>query len=313
MQKERDYSFHILLRGIILIGFFLLVFKLMLTGNIQNFIAPKMIPFSYFSIVVLLVLGVIQVWRSNSKNKVELYCNCGFDHNNNGSFFQSCFIYSLFILPILIGLWFPDIVLDSSIVAKRGVNYGSSLSTQASELNGETPFPSDDFGVINNVNALIENNDVSINNELQPYLNNEATVAYKNREELKNDLLSSSKIVVKDEYYLDILDIIANDLNSFIGKELDIVGFVYKEPDFNADQFVVARFAISCCVADSSVYGIVATTDISHPVVMDEWIRVRGIISRTNINDWDLPNLQITDIKRIDQPEDPYVYENYMP
>ena len=84
MQKERDYSFHILLRGIILLGFFLLVFKLMLTGNIQNFIAPKMIPLSYFSIVILLVLGVIQVWRSNSKNKVELYCNCGFDHNNNG-------------------------------------------------------------------------------------------------------------------------------------------------------------------------------------------------------------------------------------
>jgi putative membrane protein len=219
------------------------------------------------------------------------------------------------MLPILIGLWFPDIVLDSSIVAKRGVNYGSSLSTQASELNGEASFPSDDFGVINNENALVENNDASINNELQPYLydSNEAPVDYKNREELKNDLLSSNKIIVKDEYFLDVLDIISNDLNSFIGKEMDIVGFVYKEPDFKADQFVIARFAISCCVADSSVYGIVATTDISHPVVMDEWIRVTGIISKTNVNDWDLPNLQITDIKRIEQPEDPYVYENYMP
>ena len=216
-------------------------------------------------------------------------------------------------MPILIGLWFPDIVLDSSIVAKRGVNYGLSLSTQASELNREASFPTDDFGVINNENALGENNDVSINNELQPlYDSNEAPVDYKNREELKNDLLAVIKSVVKMNF-LDVLDIISNDLNSFIGKELDIVGFVYKEPDFKADQFVIARFAISCCVADSSVYGIVGTTDISHPVVMDEWIRVTGIISKTNVNDWDLPNLQITDIKRIDQPEDPYVYENYMP
>ncbi|MEK4084341.1 TIGR03943 family putative permease subunit [Psychrobacillus sp. FSL K6-1415] len=289
MQKERDYSFHILLRGIILIGFFLLTFKLALTGDIEYYIAPKMIPFSYFAIGVLLILAVIQIWRSGSKNKMDLFCNCGFDHNNS-SFLQSGFIYSLFFLPILIGFWFPDTIMDSSIVANRGINYGLNSSLQQTEFGGDS-------------SALSDNSDIS-------YFDEGSTV-YNNRLELKNELLNNPKIIVKDEFYLDTLDIFVNDLNSFIGKEIEIMGFVYKEPDLKPDQFVISRVAIACCVADSSVFGTIATTDISHPVVMDEWIKATGILAKTNVDGQYLPNLQINKIERIEQPEDPYVYIPY--
>ena len=139
MQEERDYSSHALFRGIILLGFFLLLFRLLVSGNIQYYIAPKMVPFSYFALVILLVLGVMQLWRSGSNKSEELYCNCGFDHTQTGSSLQTFFIYSLFVLPVLTGLWFPETVLDSSIAGKRGVNYGSGLYTlPLIENNDET-------------------------------------------------------------------------------------------------------------------------------------------------------------------------------
>ncbi|TQR05799.1 TIGR03943 family putative permease subunit [Psychrobacillus soli] len=313
MRKEPDYKFHVFLRGVILIGFFLLLFKLLISGDIQNLIAPKMIPFSYFSVLILLVLGIIQIWRSGSKNSTDLFCNCGFDHNNTGSFFGNFFIYSLFLLPLLIGFWFPDTVLDSSIAAKRGINYGANLSTQNAILSDDAYVSAD---ITNKNNDGFEGDsrvvtDPLIENNL--YAGLDENEEYKNREELKNELLNSSKIVVKDEYYLDTLDIIVNNINAFVGKEIELIGFVFKEPDLQADQFVVARFAISCCIADSTVFGIIASANMSHPVVSDEWIRTTGIISKTTVDDWELPMIQVTEVERIDQPEDPYVYEIYMP
>lgn len=312
MRKEPDYRFHVFLRGVILLGFFLLLFKLLISGDIQNLIAPKMIPFSYLAVLILLVLGVMQIWRSGSKNSTDLFCNCGFDHNNKGSFIGNFFIYSLFLIPLLIGFWFPDTVLDSSIAAKRGINYGANLSEQ-NEAFSNAPYVNAD-SMYNNasleaddgyvIDPLLENN---------IYKNYDTNLEYKNREELKNELLNSSKIVVNDAYYLDTLDIIVNNINAFVGKEIELIGFVFKEPDLKADQFVVARFAISCCIADSTVFGIIASANMSHPVAMDEWIRTTGVISKTTVEDWELPMIQVTEIERIDQPEDPYVYEIYMP
>jgi putative membrane protein len=40
--------------------------------------------------------------------------------------------------------------------------------------------------------------------------------------------------------------------SSFNGQPADIIGFVYREPNFPENHFMVARFTIACCVADAS-------------------------------------------------------------
>ncbi|MBS4197511.1 TIGR03943 family putative permease subunit [Lederbergia citri] len=336
MQKERDYSFHVYLRGIILIGFFLLLFKLIVTGNIQSFIAPKMVPFSYFSIAVLLILGVIQIWRSGSKNKEELYCNCGFDHNQNGSPLQSILIYSIFLLPVLTGLLFPITTLDSSVAAKRGIKYGSSLYTQPPEMNTDNSLDTslaEEY--LDNPEEYMADIDKRIESESQDGVegseagngNADGTsglgtnqdgsdvriMTSEDQEKLKNELLHSDKVVVDDDQYLAILNILHENPSLFIGKEIEIVGFVYKEPDFEKDQFVVARFGVSCCIADASVYGIISTIEKQDHIEEDQWVRASGTLTTTTMNDWELPFLQITNIEKIDEPENPYVYEYYTP
>ncbi|WP_120119243.1 hypothetical protein [Bacillus terrae] len=53
-----------------------------------------------------------------------------------------------------------------------------------------------------------------------------------------------------------ILDIFYDQQHLFVGKEVEITGFVYKEPEFKENQLVIARFGISCCYADALVYCI---------------------------------------------------------
>lgn len=289
MKKERDYEAHAMFRGVILLGFFLLVFNLLLTGDIHYYIAPKMMPFTYLALVILFILGVMQLWRSGSENHDELYCNCGFNHANTGSPLQTFFLYALFILPVLTGLWFPHTVLDSSIVANRGIQYGTGLFAMPAEPTS-TPNPS----------SAEQNTGEEQNEGINELL--------AEMEATKTELLNSDKIIVDDERYTDILYFTNEFPHDFAGKEIEITGFVFKEPDFEENQFVVARFSITCCVADAVVLGLLATSENANDLGEDQWIRATGQLSTTIFDGIDLPYLHITDIEKIEQPEYPYVY-----
>ena len=68
-NNHEAVSYHHLIRGIVLIGLTLLVFKLLVTNNIAFFIAPQMVRFIYFSFIVLLILSIILILRGTSEKK----------------------------------------------------------------------------------------------------------------------------------------------------------------------------------------------------------------------------------------------------
>lgn len=294
-DHSSDERGHVLFRAIIYFGFFLLMFQLMLSGNITYYIAPKMMPFMYFLVAALLILGIIQLVRSTSDREEDLYCDCGFIHQRSKSILQTIIVYALFVIPILTGLWFPTVVLDSSIVAKRGVSYGASppITTEVAgtdEIDGEE-FNDEDELLVQDRQALLA--DEMENKRLGT---------------LKQELQDSDKIVIDDERYNDIMLIIHEDLEPFIGKEVELVGFVYKDEQTAENEFLIARFGITCCVADAFVYGIRSSSEAVANLNEDDWIRAIGTLSSYQLDDWTLPFIQITDLEQIDQPANPYIY-----
>ncbi|MFC0274218.1 TIGR03943 family putative permease subunit [Metabacillus herbersteinensis] len=317
---NNDYRFHLYIRGIILIGFTMLMFKLIITGDILNFIAPRMMPFIYFAVVVFLLLGVVQIWRSGSKNEEELYCNCGFDHSEKSSPIQSLVIYSFFVFPVITGFMFPEVVLDSSIVAKRGFKSGLAPSNEVQEsANSEDLaelYLSDPDEYMKQLEERVEENaeppssspDVPLEHPEGFEIEAPPEGYYK---ELEEEMLAMDKIVLTEENYIAMTNIIDKSPEKFVGKSIEFIGFIYREPDFDENQFVVARFGLSCCVADASVYGTLATLPDAKQYGDDQWIRISGELTKTNYQDWVLPNVQIQSIEKIEQPKSPYVYENY--
>jgi putative membrane protein len=94
------------------------------------------------------------------------------------------------------------------------------------------------------------------------------------------------------------------------GMEVDVVGFVYREPDMAANQFMVARFTMSCCVADAFAIGlpIEATEESSAALVDGMWIRVRGTLKAGTFKGTAVPIINPTAIEPIDTPDQPYLY-----
>jgi putative membrane protein len=96
--------------------------------------------------------------------------------------------------------------------------------------------------------------------------------------------------------------------DSFTGRQADVIGFVYHEPSFPADVLMVARFTVSCCVADASAIALPVRTDQAATLTADSWIRVQGSFEVGEFRGDLAPILVASSIEPITQPDHPYLY-----
>ncbi|MBU8908814.1 TIGR03943 family putative permease subunit [Desertibacillus haloalkaliphilus] len=313
----KNLSFHAYIRGIILIGFALLLLGFIISGSIQLYISPKMMPFIYFATVVFLILGVIQILRSTAKNQEEeIACDCGADHGMSGSRLRQLIVYGIFIVPIVGGFMLPDHVLDSSVAANRGIQLGSGLyskptpaaaspeqnSTARAEAFLDDP---DQY-----YRELANGGDTDTEHyTIEDFYTEEGFNSY--YDELANELLEEDRIIVTDENYLDVMTVLDMHLDQFIGREIEIMGFVYREPDFEENQLVVARFSMTCCVADAAVYGTLVEFPEAEQFENDTWIQISGTIDQSQYNEFIVPLVHLREIEVIEAPDQPYVFPTF--
>ncbi|MGU3397562.1 TIGR03943 family putative permease subunit [Priestia sp. D51] len=310
-MKKIDQQFIIYIRGILLIGFSLLMFKLILTGKIIQFIAPKMMPFIWFSSGTFFLLGIIQIWRS-SINK-DLSCECGHDHTEKGKI-RTALIYSLFLLPIMTGFLFSNHTLDSSVAVKRGLSFSVAKLDTQQQTEDDKNIEATNSELGKDTNDLLSG--ISDETPKNVPTRHQNSLAAKVAPEgfykiLEKKLLEQPKISINDTDYIPVMNIIENNTDQFIGKKIEVNGFVYREKGFKDNQFVVARFGISCCAADASVYGLLSTLENASTLKKDTWVHIKGIIQKTTYNEENVPYIQVQQIESIDQPDNPYVYELY--
>ncbi|WP_270180750.1 TIGR03943 family putative permease subunit [Alkalihalobacillus sp. CinArs1] len=316
MERENNASlqFHMFLRAIIMIGFSLLIMKFILNETIQLYIAPKMLPFVYFGGACFFLIGIFQFFKSLSSNLAEeIECNCGADHQMKGSFVRKTIIYLLFILPIVGGLGLPQKVIDSSVAANRGIQYGGGLYTKppgssaAAEDSKNTQdvdaFLEDPEGYLKEMDERVKNEENEPSDEMVGY-----SMDHSKYDELAEKYSKKTHINVTDKNYLDVITTIDLNLDQFIGKTLTIKGFIYREPGFEDNQVVLARFGMNCCVADANVYGTMVEGDKIASLETDTWVEVTGTIEETSFNGQRMMLLKPDQMERIDAPKDPYVY-----
>jgi uncharacterized repeat protein (TIGR03943 family) len=118
-------------------------------------------------------------------------------------------------------------------------------------------------------------------------------------------------IQIKDEGFIELITVIDMFRDSFLGKKIELSGFVYREPDMKSNQFVVARFAVQCCSADGMPFGFVNEYPRAQNYAKDEWVKVTGTIGKTTYNENLIVKIDVEKVSKIKAPETPYVYPNY--
>lgn len=292
MEEQEKRGFHIYIRGIILIGFAMLLFKLLITGHIDNFIAPRMIKLIYVATIVSLLLGCLQVWRSgNEKLKA---CHCCEGHVLPKTKIGTCFFYGLFLIPIISAFLFSSVSLDGSVAAKRGMN--QSTQTKPQKEN-------DDWKRL-----LVDGEEPQTANVPSSQASSQAP-----SDDLEKELLKKKNIQINDKNYMAAIDIIGRDVIGFKGKEINFSGFVYRDTDVKGAQVVVARYGITCCIADATVYGMIVSGEGITKLQNETWVTITGTLDETTYRGALFPLVKANKVEKIEAPKQPYVYENLIP
>lgn len=87
------------------------------------------------------------------------------------------------------------------------------------------------------------------------------------------------------------------------GEDVTFVGFVNRDPGMPADEFILTRFLISCCVADALSVEVRVAGAPPGELKQDQWVRVEGKLyplGREVIVD-------LTEVTKVSRPEQPYL------
>lgn len=92
------------------------------------------------------------------------------------------------------------------------------------------------------------------------------------------------------------------------GQPVDVSGFVYREPSMGADEFMVSRFTMSCCVADAYPIGMPVRSSAAGEFATGAWVRVRGEVLADLFQGETAPIILAGSIALIEEPAQPYLY-----
>ncbi|WP_307559900.1 TIGR03943 family protein [Paenibacillus sp. V4I7] len=137
-------------------------------------------------------------------------------------------------------------------------------------------------------------------------------------DEYSEDLAKLGKKLYKKDFisigekgFMEIISSMDFYMENFMGKKVDISGFVYRENDMKEDQFVVSRFAVQCCSADAAPYGLMVESAAGKELKKDTWVKITGILEKTNYNGNEIMKIHASKIEKIPAPNSPYTYPDF--
>jgi uncharacterized repeat protein (TIGR03943 family) len=95
--------------------------------------------------------------------------------------------------------------------------------------------------------------------------------------------------------------------DELLGREADVVGFVYHDSQQPLDGFFVMRYVITCCTADGNGAGVPVVWRGGAALPADGWVRVRGTIGTTMVGDRVAPALLAASVETVLRPKNPYL------
>lgn len=123
---------------------------------------------------------------------------------------------------------------------------------------------------------------------------------------------SSGDIAPEDRTVLDWLREFGRlgDPTVLNGETVDVIGFVYRELDMADDQFMVARFTMSCCVADAYAIGLPVIYDGAPDLAEGGWVHIQGTLQVGTFRPGDdpLPIILPTLVEPTEEPDTAYLY-----
>lgn len=287
---------HSLIKAILLFGFSAYITLLVKNDAILFYIAPRMVLYVKLAAMGLYIVGAYQLYETLRQFRGNPpACDCeeeGHNHTPSRSIIRNTLFYCIFAFPLLIGFLMPDASMGTALASKKGINLSSAGNVRSKE------------------SALARSQDAISNDaELKQLFPSDVYTVHYAKHAMK--LYKEDTIQVPEDLYIETLTTLDLYANAFVGKTIELTGFVYRDEEMTDKQFVIGRFTVQCCSADASPYGLLVQYDKANVYATDQWIKLTGTIAKTVYNGADLMIIHAQKIQKIEAPKELYVSPNY--
>jgi uncharacterized repeat protein (TIGR03943 family) len=104
-----------------------------------------------------------------------------------------------------------------------------------------------------------------------------------------------------------LISSVRDPLESFPGQKVNVIGFVFRPAKLDADQFVIARSVIRCCLADTVPLGLLVNTPQADYYADEQWLRVQGQFGIQSVQGRPMLVIHPTRLQPIRIPQKQYI------
>ncbi|KJR96763.1 MAG: hypothetical protein VR68_13770 [Peptococcaceae bacterium BRH_c4a] len=284
MQSRWSLNPEAFFKSLILLGFSIFLFWLVESNKIIFYINPRFVWLTEAAAVLIFLMFLVQAGNSYRRTSTS--------HSHSG---QSKIKLALlpFVVTLLMAFLLPDNALDASMAYNKGMN----LKTRPATSDQSGPSST----VPGNAPATQTNN-----NGTDPQAYDRRS---KNTFQSKVDELRKSSLIKVTE---DDFTLITSEINmypdKYVGKEIAMLGFVFKDQDYPSNQFGLVRYVVSCCSADAIIDGFLCEYNNASDLSKGSWLNIRGIIKMGQFDNNPIPMIKVTSLSKGQEPQSPYIY-----
>ncbi len=117
-----------------------------------------------------------------------------------------------------------------------------------------------------------------------------------------NCMPSNEIAYLTDENYTNILKEVHENLDTYIGQKICYTGYVYRVPEIEENQFILARDMQLENTNQTVIVGFLCTLDNAKDFDTYSWVKITGSIEK-GYYFGDIPCIHIAEIEKTEEPE----------
>jgi putative membrane protein len=266
---NRTVAFEIFL----LIGFASFYLDTIISGTVDRYVHPRIIPYLIFAAGVMMILAFLLLGDLYKPQKKK----------------QSLWPLAFFALPLLMAFAVPPKALSASTGMVGEV-----------QLSGETVRSRADAQTAQDTSG--QGNVAAGSPSAEPDHSTSGTSE-------GNSLLQNGVIVMNSDNFYDCLNELYDHMDQYKGMAIQVIGFVFKEnDDLTKNEFVPARLMMVCCAADMEPVGLLCQYDKTSELKVDSWVKVSGTMGEAEFEGKTIPCIMAQNVEPAQEPDESYVY-----
>ena len=125
----------------------------------------------------------------------------------------------------------------------------------------------------------------------------------------KGTCMPSNEIAyLTDKNYTNVLKEVHENLDTYIGQKICYTGYIYRVPDIEPNQFILARDMQVGNTSQTVIVGFLCNSNTANNFENYSWVTITGEIQKADYYG-EIPCIKVTDIKQSNKPENPIVPE----